>query len=147
MNSLLIGIGHSYRGDDAVGPMLAEALSGTAGLDVLVHHGEGTDLMERWTGYNKVVVVDATCSGAEPGTVRIWDAIAETLPTGLFPKGSHVFGLAEGVEMARILGRLPPVLTVVGIEGRSFSTGDAMSAEVSGAAPRTALLILKYISS
>lgn len=130
MKKLVIGIGHSFRGDDAVGPLVAESLRATPGLDILVHHGEGTDLMERWAGYDRVILVDATCSGTEPGTIRVWDAVAEALPASLFPKGSHVFGLAEGIEMARILNRLPPMLKIIGIEGQTFSAGTKTSPQV-----------------
>lgn len=133
---LVLGIGHPFRGDDAAGPRVAQALAGTPGLNALEHHGEGADLMERWQGHDPVVIVDAMVSGAAPGTVRVWDAIAEPLPARLFPKGSHLFGLAEAVEMARMLGRLPPRLTVYGIEGATFSLGAPMSAEVAAAVNR-----------
>lgn len=130
---LVIGIGHPFRGDDAAGPRVAEALAGIPGLDTLVHHGEGSDLMARWQGFDRVVLVDAMVSGVAPGTIRRWDALAEQLPAALFPKSSHVFGLAEAVEMARLLGRLPKVLTVIGIEGRDFAMGAAMIPEVAAA--------------
>lgn len=143
-NTLLIGIGHSFRGDDSIGPMVVESLIGTDGLDVLVHHGEGTDLMERWAGYQTVIIVDATCSGAEPGTIRVWDAVADALPAGLFPKGSHVFGLAEGIEMARIMDRLPQAMTIIGIEGRSFAAGDTMSPQVDLARGAVQKLIIDH---
>lgn len=150
MKNLVIGVGHPFRGDDAAGPMVAESLRGTAGIDVLVHHGEGSDLMERWAGYDAVVVVDATCSGVEstigPGTIRVWDAVAQPLPAGLFPKGSHVFGPAEGVEMARILDRLPPSLTVISVEGRAFAAGEAMSPEVDAAIPHAKRKIMLIFS-
>ncbi|HSV28933.1 MAG TPA: hydrogenase maturation protease [Candidatus Omnitrophota bacterium] len=140
MKTLLIGIGHQYRGDDAVGPLVAGRIAAMnlPDLDVLAHHGEGTDLMERWAGYDRVVVVDATCGGGEIGTIRRWDAVAAPLPAGLFPKGSHVFGLAEGVEMARLLGRLPAAMTVIGIEGELFSAGDVMSPQVEQASETVA---------
>lgn len=144
--ALLIGIGHSFRGDDAIGPMVAESLKGIQGLDVLIHHGEGTDLMERWAGYQTVIIVDATCSGTEPGTIRVWDALADALPAGLFPKGSHVFGLAEGIEMARIMDRLPQAMSIIGIEGRSFTAGDVMTPEVEMATTQAKVIIIDMLS-
>jgi hydrogenase maturation protease len=142
LKTLVIGIGHPFRGDDAVGPSVAEAVAALSLSDVttLTHHGEGTDLMERWQGYGWVIVVDATRSGAMPGTIRQWDA-AEGLPAALFPKGSHVFGVAEAVEMARLLGRLPPRLTVIGVEGADFTMGAGMSPAVAQAAASVAVMI------
>lgn len=131
MKLLVIGIGHPFRGDDAVGPAVVEAVAALnlPNVTTLAHHGEGTDLMERWQGYDDVIVVDATVSGVTPGTIRQWDA-AQALPAALFPKGSHVFGLAEAVEMARLLDRLPPKLSVIGIEGADFTMGAAMTPAV-----------------
>jgi len=125
MKNIVIGIGHPYRGDDALGPALIGALD--LPVDKLAHHGEGTDLMERWQGYDHVIVVDAMTSGAVPGTIRVM-GVDDPLPA--FPKGSHVFGLAEAVEMARMLGRLPPKLTIIGVEAAGFGMGEDMSAPV-----------------
>lgn len=142
MTTLVIGIGHPYRGDDAVGPRVAQALAGTPGLAVLDHHGEGADLMDRWQGFDRVVLVDAMVSGAPPGTIRTWDAAAEDLPAHLFPKGSHLFGVAEAVAMARLLGRLPPALTVMGVEGANFAMGAPMSEAVEAAIPAVCRLAI-----
>lgn len=138
MTALVLGVGHPFRGDDGLGPLVAERLAMLALPDVtaLAHHGEGSDLMARWAGYDRVVVVDATRSDAAPGTVRRWDAVVEPLPAALFPKSSHLFGLAEAVEMARLLGRLPPSLVVIGVEGKDFAAGPALSPEVAAVMDR-----------
>lgn len=135
MSRLVLGIGHPFRGDDGIGPLVAEriAANNLPGITALAHHGEGSDLMGRWAGFDRVVIVDATCSGAPAGTIRRWDAVAEQLPAALFPKSSHLFGLAEAVEMARLLGRLPAALTVIGVEGKDFAAGTTLSPEVAAA--------------
>lgn len=144
MTILILGIGHPFRGDDGIGPLVAERIAALTlpGVTALAHHGEGSDLMERWAGFDRVVVVDATRSDAPPGTIRRWDAVAEKLPAALFPKSSHLFGLAEAVEMARLLGRLPPVLTVIGVEGKDFSTGTELSPEVAAVVDGIVSMIL-----
>ncbi|MGE5546198.1 MAG: hydrogenase maturation protease [Solirubrobacterales bacterium] len=143
MRRLVIGVGHPFRGDDAVGLKVAEAVAALElpDTDVITHHGEGTDLMERWSGYDAACVVDATWSGAEAGTIRVWDARTAALPAGLFPKGSHVFGVVEGVEMARLLGRLPEFVLAVGIEAENFDQGESISAAVKAAIPEAARII------
>jgi hydrogenase maturation protease len=148
MTALVVGIGHPFRGDDAVGPALAAAIAARAlsGVTVLSHHGEGTDLMARWQGFDRVVVVDATRSAdAAPGTIRRWDAVAEALPAALFPKSSHLFGVAEAVEMARLLGQLPPSLTVIGIEGADFTMGAPLSPPVAVALETVAAEIAELL--
>jgi hydrogenase maturation protease len=128
--ALVIGIGNPFRRDDGIGPAVVERLAFPC---TLVHHGEGTDLMERWQGCDRLVLVDATCSGAPAGTIGVWDASAVDLPAGLLPKGSHVFGVAEGIALARRLGRLPASVTVVGIEGADFTAGQGLSPAVAAA--------------
>lgn len=135
MTLLVLGIGHPFRGDDGIGPLVADRVAALnlPGVTALARHGEGTDLMECWSGVDAVVVVDATRSDAAPGTIRRWDAVAEKLPASVFPKSSHLFGLAEAVEMARLLGRLPPRLSVIGVEGKTFAPGTDLSPEVAAA--------------
>ncbi|MBP2314798.1 hydrogenase maturation protease [Azospirillum soli] len=132
MIELVLGIGNRYRSDDAVGPVVADRLA-ALGLPAREHSGEGAGLIEAWSGAGRVVVVDATQSGAPPGTVRRLDAGAEALPVGMFRYSSHRFGLAEAVETARALGRLPESLVIYGIEGRAFGFGEALSTEVAEA--------------
>ena len=132
---LIIGIGNRDRGDDAVGPLLAEKLAKDTGLkklgvEVVIHSGEGASLMELWRGAGKTVIIDAMKSGAALGKVRRFDAADDILTGGTFRYSSHLFSLAAAVEMARQLKRLPEQLIVYGIEGREFSFGAALSPKV-----------------
>ncbi|MEO5372985.1 MAG: hydrogenase maturation protease [Alphaproteobacteria bacterium] len=130
--ALVIGVGQPWRGDDAFGLEVAERLRGAlpAGVDVITHPGEGTGLMDAWEGYARVVVIDAARGGAPIGTMHRFDCRAQTLPTGFFRYSTHAFGLAEAVETARALGRLPPALVVHAVEGAVFTLGLGLSPEV-----------------
>ena len=143
---MVLGIGHPFRGDDAVGPLVAERVAALAlpGVVAVAHHGEGTDLMRMWQGYDRVVLVDATCSGQPPGLVRVWDDAGEVPAVG-FPKSSHLFGVAEALEMARLLQRLPPLLRVVGIEGAEFSIGAEMSGPVVASLPTAVQAVSAFL--
>jgi hydrogenase maturation protease len=137
---LVIGFGNRWRGDDAVGPLVAERL-GRAGYDTIEIEADGTLLIEAWAGREWAVVVDAMASGAPPGTVRRFDgaeALAESLPRGSFRSSTHLIGLADAVELARALGRLPGRLTVFGVEGAGYDYGAALSERLAEAAPRLA---------
>lgn len=138
---LVIGIGNRFRGDDAAGPAVAEGL-GSAGIDAIEHAGEGTQLMALWEGADQVVIVDAMRGRCAPGTVRRFDAVHERLDEGLFAQFSHEIGVAEGVELARTLGRLPSRLTVYGIAGRSFELGEPLSPDVARAVEETVRRII-----
>ncbi|MBP2291654.1 hydrogenase maturation protease [Azospirillum rugosum] len=141
---LILGIGNRYRSDDAVGPLVADRLA-ALGLPAREHSGEGAALIEAWDGADRVILVDATQSGAAPGTIRRLDAAAEPLPAAFFRYSTHRFGLAEAVETARALGRLPASLVVYGVEGRCFDFGEGLSEEVGAAVERVVSMVEREV--
>jgi hydrogenase maturation protease len=99
-------------------------------IRVLVKEGDFASLLDDWQEADAVVVIDATSSGSEPGTIRRYDAHEGPLPSAFSRSSTHSFGIAEAVELARALGRLPARIVVFGIEGRDFRQGEGMSPEV-----------------
>jgi len=133
---LLIGVGAQYRSDDTLGLLVARRLENLRrpGFDIVEHHGEGTGLMEHWDGYRRVIAVDAAQSGTAPvGTLHEFDAVAAPLPSGFLHYSSHLFGLAEAVELARTLSGLPEQFQVFAIEGENFSHGEEITPAVAEA--------------
>jgi len=128
---LVIGVGNPDRGDDGAGAMVARALEGDRSRELR----DCTDLIDAWEGEDDVVVVDAVRSGGAPGTVLRFDALSDVLPARA-NSSSHSFGVAETVELARALGRLPGRLTVYGIEASDFERGGTMTAPVAEAVAR-----------
>jgi hydrogenase maturation protease len=125
----VIGLGNDWRGDDAVGLAVARRLHG------LVLAGEPIGLTEAFRGDDEAIVVDAVCSGAEPGTLHVFDAGGEPLPARLFGASStHSLGLAEALELARALGCLPRRVRVYGIEAGDVSFGNGLTPAVAAAA-------------
>jgi hydrogenase maturation protease len=149
MKSLVIGIGNEYRRDDAVGLVVARRLRqrNLAGVTVIEQSGEGTALMEAWKDAASVILVDAVCSGAPPGTVHRLDARAHGIPANFFHCSTHAFGVAEAVELARALGQLPEQLILYGIEGKDFAAGLGLSAEVERAAQRLSQQIVTEVQA
>ncbi|HMD51105.1 MAG TPA: hydrogenase maturation protease, partial [Solirubrobacteraceae bacterium] len=108
---VVIGIGNELRGDDAAGLQIVRLLRGRAragGIAVHEHEGEPLALIEVWDGARGVVLVDAARSGAPPGTIHRLDASQQPVGPRL-PRSSstHGVGLAEAIELARSLDRLP----------------------------------------
>lgn len=134
--TLIIGIGNRLRSDDGIGPAVADRLN-AMGIAAQEHSGEGAGLIELWNAAEEAVIVDATRSGAEAGTIIRLDA-RTPLPRTAFHYSSHLFGLAEAVETARALGRLPDRLVIWGIEGAVFGFGDALTPAVAGACDEVA---------
>jgi hydrogenase maturation protease len=130
--NMVIGIGNEYRGDDGVGLRVLRALKekALAGTVLIECTNEGIDLPETWKAAQTVVLVDAVSSGARPGTIYRLDALTQAIPIDLSFQSTHSFGIAEMIELARILGQLPDRLIVYAIEGKDFSMGTALSPEV-----------------
>lgn len=121
----LLGIGNSFRGDDAAGIQVAQAAGG-----IPMESPDALELMSAWEGAGEVVLVDAVRSGRPAGTIHRLDASDCPLPADLFACDSHCFGLAQGIELGRALGKLPSRVLVFGIEGKSFVCGEPLSPEV-----------------
>ncbi len=143
MECRIIGCGNAARGDDAAGLLVARRLR-EWGVDTLEHSGEGLALMESWRGHDAVIVIDAVVTGGTPGAVTVWDGRKAPVIQDRRRNSTHAFGVAEAVELARVLGRLPPRLSIYGIEGRRFDLGSAPSPEVSAAAERLAQRLFRY---
>jgi hydrogenase maturation protease len=148
MTTCVVGVGNALRGDDAVGLEVARLLSGTLpdGVRVVECEGEPVSLLSAWEGCDAAFVVDATESGSEPGAVRRLSAHDGPLPPELQRSSTHLLGVAEAVELARALGRLPERTIVYGIEGGSFATGAPMSHEVQAAAADVAASIRRELA-
>jgi hydrogenase maturation protease len=140
--ALVVGLGTPDRGDDAVGTEVARAVAALALPQVeVVEHEDPTDLIELWSGRDPVVVIDAVSSDAAPGTLHILETGAARAP--LAPSvwgrtgrgGTHAFGLAAAIELARVLRRLPRHLVVVGVEAEVFEHGTALSPAVAAGVP------------
>jgi len=144
--TLVIGIGNADRGDDAVGLDVARKVrdAAPAGVTVTELDGDQLALLDAWDGAADVYVVDATCSGGAPGDVCRFDC---SVPLGgrFTHRGTHLFSLAEVIELARALNRLPARLTGYGIEGARFDLGAPLSTEAEAAARAVAEQILREL--
>jgi hydrogenase maturation protease len=108
------------------------------GVAALEHSGEGLSLIESWQGADSVILIDAVVSGAAPGSITVWDANGAPIDGDCRTCTTHNFGVAEAVELARVLGRLPRQLLIYGMEGREFDLGSAPGPEVARAAEELA---------
>ena len=91
---------------------------------MLRHEGEPISLLETWDEARDVYLVDAVSSGGQPGSIYRFDVTAEPLAARLSPYGTHTLGVADTIELARALGRLPRRLV------SCFSTGASLSLPV-----------------
>jgi hydrogenase maturation protease len=140
LDVVVAGLGSAYRGDDAVGPLVAELF---ASVNCAVRDvgplEEPLDLLGRFDGADLAIVIDAVRSGAPIGTVRVVDVdLAYSHDDGLAEPAvtsTHGIGLVGVLRLARAVGRAPRRLVLVAVEGEAFGLGSAMSAAVRAAVP------------
>jgi hydrogenase maturation protease len=134
-------LGSRYRGDDAVGPLIADRLR-AAGATVLECDDEPTRLLDAWAGLDLVVIVDAVSSGAKAGTVHRVDPGEGPLPRDLGLASTHAFSVPDALELGRALGRAPRRVVVIGVEGTAFGMGDPITPEVEASLDGAAAAVL-----
>lgn len=135
-DTLIIGIGNEYRGDDSVGLYIVRRISENAPPNCVLKEapGEGTHLINTWEGFKNVIIIDAVRSASAPGTIHRIDGIQQKLPENWIHHSAHTVSLAEAIGLARTLRALPASLTIYGIEGRCFDPGARLSDDVRHAA-------------
>jgi hydrogenase maturation protease len=142
-------VGNRLRGDDDAGLEVARLLRGTlpAGVEITEREGEPTALIDGWEGVDALWIVDAVSSGSETGTVHRLDASDRALPPDPFRASTHHVSLAETVELARAIGRLPARTIVFGIEGGSFAVGGPLTSAVAAATAAVAEAIREEVAA
>jgi hydrogenase maturation protease len=132
--NVVIGVGNRLRSDDAAGPMVIDRLQGKlpSGVHLVESIGDPVSLLGWWQSAAVAVVVDAVKTGSKPGTIFRFDG-HDSLPTAFFRQSTHLIGLADAVQMARTLGRMPGVLVLFGIEVETMDYGEEVSPAVAAA--------------
>jgi hydrogenase maturation protease len=132
---LVVGCGNLLRGDDGVGPILIRHLfeRGVPDGARLVDGGTaGMDVAFQMRGAGKVVIIDASATGAAPGTIyRVPGSALENVPP-LQGLHTHSFRWDHAIAFARwALGQAcPQDITVFLIEAAGVEMGAALSEPV-----------------
>lgn len=145
---LLIGVGNEYRRDDGAGIDVARSVRKAAlsGVRTLEASGEGASLLESMKDAGRVILVDAVFSGGEPGTIHRFEVPRDTIPADFFHYSTHAFSVAEAIALGRALDLLPARLTLFGIEGEDFGSGEGLSAPARRAADEVARTIVAELT-
>ena len=131
---IVIGVGNRWRGDDGAGLAVARRVRELRrpGSRCASTRATRPRSSRRGRAPSDVVVVDA----AESGAPRRAPCAASTPRAGPLPARSlrsstHAFGVADAVELARALGRLPRPARRLRDRGRRASrAGDRLSPAV-----------------
>lgn len=148
MKTLVIGVGNEYRGDDAIGLLVARRIRDwhLPHVQVIESDGEFTKLMESWSDVESVILIDAVQSGAAPGTIHRFDVGTQNLPASMFHCSTHAFGVAEAIAMSKALEPLPQHFIVFGVEAQSSILGEFLSIAVTNALEKLSCLVQKEVA-
>jgi hydrogenase maturation protease len=151
MATLVVGVGNEDRGDDGLGPLAARLLARSwaadppAGVEVLAWTGDPLGLLDVWQDFERLVLIDAVVSGAEPGTCRRYGPDAPFAAPG--GASTHGLGLAAALRLALALGRAPSVVEVWGIEAAEFAADAPLTPAVARAVLRLVERLLEELGA
>lgn len=154
MSIVVVGVGQSLRGDDAVGVLAVQAWQESF-PNTLNHSGvraettelPGLSLLESLSGAENGIIVDAVDNGRPPGEIYVLDEQV----LSAFKGGAgfaHGWGVAETIQLGRNLKRddLPPHIWIIGVEANQFDVGEPLSPEVSENLPAIASTIDQLVN-
>ncbi|HSD66944.1 MAG TPA: hydrogenase maturation protease [Vicinamibacteria bacterium] len=131
MRRVLIGVGNPERGDDGAGRAVARRLAARVdrAFEVRESSGEAASLMDAWTGFDEVVLVDACRGAGPPGSVHRFGPV-DVGRVATLHASTHSLGVAAAIGLARALGTLPERLVIYAIEAGRCAEGEGLSPEV-----------------
>jgi hydrogenase maturation protease len=136
---LLLGLGNDILTDDAVGlhvvRELQRRLAGQPSIDCRETTEMGLALLDYFTGYRAVVIVDSIQTGkAAPGFLHELDAAALTRIAGRTP---HFVGVSETLALGKELGLpMPEQVRIFAIEVEDpFTLGTDLTPILQAALP------------
>jgi hydrogenase maturation protease len=138
MSILVLGLGNALMADDALGVRAVEELQShyrfPAGVSVVDGGTLGLDLLPRFEGVKRLLIIDALEMGAAPGTV--FRLSGEEVPRAFADKLSvHQVGVQDLLAVAELQGHLPEELVVWGVQPASVELGLELSPSTRGALP------------
>ncbi len=151
MKLLVLGLGQSLRGDDAVGleavrQWQAAYPQSASQVNVLLSELPGLGLLDLLDGMEAAILVDAVHGEAAPGTLhRIAPEKLESFTPG--SASAHGWGVAETLHLGRML--YPELgsyrITLIGIQAGKLGMGQGLSGEVQAALPEAVKWIEKEV--
>ncbi|NPV11912.1 MAG: hydrogenase maturation protease [Ignavibacteria bacterium] len=146
MRQKIIGIGNEFRSDDAVGLIVARKLKELyPDFDIIESDGNGTDLLNYFQNYDKLIIIDAAISENPEDIGRIKEIkVTDDLDfseINLF--SSHAFSLLSALRLAKQLNILPKELYLYLIFSSNFSFGQEISQKVKEASEKILDIIIK----
>ena len=128
--TVIVGVGNTFKGDDAIGPLICERLAGKVSADLI----DAGTVPENYIqpiiakAPQNLLIIDAIDFGASPGTINIFKP--EQLNSMII--STHVLSPTVFVDMIR--QNIKVNVYFVGIQPVQTTFGQSLSTQVSQAA-------------
>lgn len=149
---LICGLGNRLKRDDGIGPFVIEELEkralpanvslvdfGTSGFKAALEIGK----------YDKVIFVDATKRGKQPGEVYRMtlskEDLGQSLSLASFTFSLHESDLERILATTALIDNYPQKVVVIGCEPKDLTFGLSLTREVKKAVSRIITLVLAEI--
>jgi hydrogenase maturation protease len=145
----VVGLGNVLMGDDALGPMVIQALEAVYEFPEQVTVADlgtpGLDLIPYFTGLDALVIVDTVTSAGTPGELRLYrrDEIVRTPPQPRL--APHDPGLKEALLTTEFAGTGPREVLLVGVIPGEVRTSVGLSPAVRSAVPAAVAEVVREL--
>lgn len=156
MKTLVIGLGNPILGDDGVGWRVVEEIARKTAdrndIEVDTVSLGGLSLMERITGYSRVILVDSFFTGKKPiGTVCMFPLTELSELSSGHTTAIHDTSLRNALNVGRSMDISLPRdedVLIVAIEAENvFDFSEILSPQVEAAVPQAVEAVLQLIES
>ncbi|MDA8156081.1 MAG: HyaD/HybD family hydrogenase maturation endopeptidase [Actinomycetota bacterium] len=148
--TVVLGIGNLLMRDEGAGVhavgVLRENFSFPPGVTVMDGGTMGLDLLYFLEGADRLLMMDAVASGAQPGAVRMFEG-SEIPPSAWGKYSVHQIGLQDLVTAMRLTGQEPPEICLAGIEPKEVRLDIGLSAEVEAGLPALIDAVVKKLDN
>ncbi len=144
--TLVVGLGNPLRGDDGVGPRVAQALAEAAlppEVEVLDGGTRGLEVVNMLEGRRRAIFVDAADLGRAPGEFARFTLDQVRLLGDDGHLSVHAAGLRDALLLAEALDMLPLEVIIYGVQPARLEWDDALSPEVEATLPQLVAAVLE----
>jgi hydrogenase maturation protease len=138
--ALVVCVGNRLIGDDAVGPIVFDALLKSIlspSVRLCLLETRGIAVLDEFAAEDLLIVIDAVRFGAEAGTIHRMSR-EDLQAAARMPVTSHDIALADALSVCALLypERMPKEVRFIGVEGENFNIlGAPLSDAIEKAVP------------
>ena len=145
-----MGLGNPIFGDDGVGLRVVEELQKQIhNADITIEGAElaGLDMLEKLSGYDRVIIIDAIQTGGRAG--EIYQLTPEDLKSTVHTGTPHDVNFTTALEFGERIGvKLPSKIDIVAIEiAPNVAFSEELTPEIEKVVPQAVKRVIRLIGN